>query len=581
MQKSAIYHEATREMCYQLNENDLIIRLKTGKDIKKVVLEYGDPFSAGILGDRSRWSGEKIEMVEKVELQNHLLWQVKVSPEYKRCKYFFEISDGNETMYLLEDGIKGEDKLYIEGKREQQFYYPWMNKSDLFVTPTWVKDTIWYQIFPDRFNRASSETRENLLPWKYEKVTSPFVFYGGDIKGVIEKLPYLKDLGISGIYFNPITEGETNHKYDTKDYMKVDPHFGDEKTMKELVEKAHSQDIKIMIDVVFNHCGRKFAPWLDILENGEKSKYFDWFMVNTLPVKEERRPTKDGRYYSFSFSPFMPKLNTNNDEVIKYLCDVTNYWVREFKVDAIRFDVANEVSHSFLKEMRKQVKAINEDVYLLGEIWHNSSKWLQGDEYDSVMNYPITETISEFWLDKDITAKEFEYKINRCMSMYCEQVNDVLFNLLDSHDTERLYSRLNKNKNDFYASLAILFTMQGSPCIYYGTEIAIDGSDDPDCRRCMPWSDIENGKYNNEIDLMKKLISIRKENEACKSKNIKFIQGENQRVIEYIKSDNNNSVRVIVNASNEDIKAPDEQELFSYNVKNNVVKSGGVLITKI
>ena len=158
-------------------------------------------------------------------------------------------------------------------------------------------------------------------------------------------------------------------------------------------------------------------------------------MIHDWDNLEKRADTRDARFYSFAFADWMPKLNTNNEEVIDYFCGVCEDWIREFDIDGIRYDVGNEVSHCFLKKMRERLRALKPDLYLLGEIWHDASQWLAGDEYDSVMNYPLLSGIHDFFLDKSMDKAEFEYMVNRCYTMYMQQNNNVMFNLLDSHDT--------------------------------------------------------------------------------------------------------------------------------------------------
>ena len=161
-------------------------------------------------------------------------------------------------------------------------------------------------------------------------------------------------------------KAESNHKYDTTDYTKIDPFFGDADTMKALCKEAHEKGIRIMVDAVFNHSGRKFEPWIDILEHGKESRYADWFMVEDWEQVQKRGDTRDRRFYSFAFTDGMPKLNTNNEEVIQYFCKICEDWVREFDIDGIRFDVGNEVAHRFLKRIREHLKTIKPDIYLLG-----------------------------------------------------------------------------------------------------------------------------------------------------------------------------------------------------------------------
>lgn len=571
-------HRAALNECYALDEKRLVITLRTGYDVERVFLNYGDPFSAGIMGGAEKWSGEQIEMTECKNLEYHKLWTVVIEPKYRRCKYYFEITSGEETVYYFEDGCYTKERMEMPGRKEQCFFFPWMNPSDIAKTPDWVADTIWYQIFPDRFCNGNSAINPSYVKtWKCEK-TGYWDVYGGDLEGIRKKIPYLKDLGITGIYLTPIFQANSNHKYNTMDYRKIDENFGDEETLKKLVKELHEAGIRVMLDAVFNHSGKEFAPWQDVLEKGKESKYFDWFFIQEWPIDRTAHHTRDGKFFSFAFAADMPKLNTNHPEVIAYFKDICSYWLKEWMIDGIRFDVGNEVSHTFLKEIRGALKAINPEVYLLGEIWHDSISWLQGDEYDSVMNYPFCQSLNEFYIDKGRIAKDFECSINRCYSLYMEQTNRVLFNLLDSHDTERLKNRV-KNMGQFYQQLAILFTMEGSPCIYYGTEIAMEGAHDPDCRRCMPWEKIEQGEYQEEIAQMKALIAVRKNYVACKSGTLQWIKEEG-RVIHYQKKmEGQPSIGVFLNASDKEVDFPEKGKiLFSFGCVENVVKPDGVCI---
>ena len=319
------------------------------------------------------------------------------------------------------------------------------------------------------------------------------------------------------------------------------------------------------------------------MEKGEASRYADWFMVNDWSGVAKRGNTRDGRFYTFAFTDGMPKLNTNNPEVIDYFCGICEQWIREFDIDAIRYDVGNEVSHTFLKEMRRRLKALKPDIYLLGEIWHDASQWLMGDEYDSVMNYPLMSGIHDFFLDASMDKKEFEHMVNRCYTMYMQQNNNVLFNLLDSHDTERLMNRFH-DLDIFYQQLAVLFTLPGSPCIYYGTEIAMEGGFDPDCRRCMPWDEIHTPENQERIGCMKELIRFRQTEEACRSPHFHFPNRyPGSRCVDYIKiGQKGRRIEVVLNCSGE---AADVQEggeiLFARNYASGVLGKNGTLIRRL
>lgn len=583
MEFTGVYHKTSEQMSYALNEDELVINLKTGYDVKQVFIHYGDPFEAGILGGNEKWTGKRKEIVYKKRLPHQIWWTTTLVPPYKRCKYYFELHTEDQVWYYLEDGFLTEEQINLEGRMLQCFIVPWMNPADVNRTPEWVNDTVWYQIFPDRFcNGTPEKTDPAITPWQTGKVTNK-ERYGGNLEGIRQKLPYLRELGVTGLYLNPIMEAESNHKYDTTDYTRIDPAFGDDRVMRALCREAHENGIRIMVDAVFNHCGRKFGPWLDVQEKGRDSAYADWFMIHDWENLNRHADTRDGRFFSFAFADGMPKLNTNNEEVISYFCKVCEDWVKKYDIDGIRFDVGNEVSHRFLKRIREHLKALKPDIYLLGEIWHDASQWLQGDEYDSVMNYPLLSGIHDFFLDESLGKEEFEYMVNRCYTMYMQQNNNVMFNLLDSHDTERLMNRFH-DLDLFYQQLAVLFTLPGSPCIYYGTEIAMEGGFDPDCRRCMPWDEIDSEENRKRISEMKKLIHMRRTEEACRSLHFHFPdQYENRRCVEYIKLDaQNRKLEVVLNCSGEEVETePGGDILFSRNYRDNILGPKGTLIRKI
>lgn len=578
MEEGLIAHRAYGSDCYALDEDHLVISLRTGYDVDRVELEYGDPFLNGIMGGNERWSGERCKITEYVRLQHQKLWTITVKPEFHRCKYFFVLHCGDEELYYYEDGCFTRKQIEIPGRVEQYFFFPWMNPSDINRVPDWVENTVWYQIFPERFCNGKPEiSPENVKPWKCERVKA-FDFYGGDLHGIIEKLPYLQELGITGIYLTPVFESTSNHKYNTTDYKRIDPHFGTEETMIELVKEAHERGIRVMLDAVFNHSGHKFSPWMDVVEKGPDSEYWDWFFVHKWPFDTKEFHTRDGKFDSFSFAAMMPKLNTNNPKVVEYLTELCIHWVDDWGIDGIRFDVGNEVSHSFLRSLRKELKGRNPQLYLLGEIWHDSLTWLMGDEYDSVMNYPFVQSINNFFVDETLGAEELEYSLNRCYHLYMKQTNRVMFNLLDSHDTIRLFYRVKKNIGKFYQHMVLLFTMQGTPCIYYGTELAMPGGFDPDCRRVMPWEDIEQGKYDLPIARMKQLIAMRKTNPACGAETVRWMTEQQARLVHYIKTDSRQQIEVYLNATGEALPIPAEGEiLFSIGYRQDKDAAGGLL----
>ena len=215
--------------------------------------------------------------------------------------------------------------------------------------------------------------------------------------------------------------------------MEIDPQFGTKETFKALVEECHKHGIKVMLDAVFNHSGYFFEKFQDVLENGEKSAYKEWFHIHEFPIITEPLPNYD----TFAFTPYMPKLNTAHPDVKEYLLEVGRYWVREFNIDGWRLDVANEVDHNFWREFRTEIKTLNPEVYILGEIWHDALPWLQGDQFDAVMSYPVTNALLSYFANDSIKASEFMKQITESLHSYSMNVNEAAFHLLDSHDTPK------------------------------------------------------------------------------------------------------------------------------------------------
>ena len=580
MNLNAISHRSALTDCYCLDANTAVINIRTGKDITAVNLMHADPYAFGISGD-FRWIGTPLAMALSRELKHSYIWTAQIKPEHKRLQYYFEIFCGDEKLLMFEDDFYSEEAAEMPGRFKQYFKLPWMNAIDVMRIPGWVEDTVWYQIMPDRFCRGDmAPKRMPLRNWNDPEHITGIDFYGGDLRGIIQKLPYLKELGINGIYLLPLFLSNSNHKYNIFDYETIDPDFGTEEDMIELVRTAHSLGIRVMVDAVFNHSGTEFFAWKDVWEKGEGSRYFDWFCINKHPFERKRASLRDGRFYGFAFLDSMPKLNTGNSEVADYCIARCRHWVQAWGVDGIRFDVGNEMSHSFLKQLRADLKTINPDLFLLGEIWHDSVPWLQGDEYDSVMNYPFFESIQNFWVDANATSRDFMYAMNRVYSLYPEQVNRCIFNFLDTHDTMRAFTRCG-NEDMFYQQLAILMTMPGSACIYYGTEIAMTGGHDPDCRRPMPWDRMEAGEFAEALREAKALIALRTKQASIRGTQIRWHHlSEHPRLICYDRTHSSETIRVYIN-DGETVEIPEQNILYSRHLQGTTLSPGGIVICRL
>ena len=507
MELTAIYHRPESEYAYLYKEGQVHIRIRTKKeDIEKILLHYGDPFV--FLED----SYEDVkEMVKVTSDALFDYWQVAVSVDFGRLQYLFELRDkeGQSVLY----GDKGftansPENLASEGNR---FKLPYIHEIDGCQVPEWVSKTVWYQIFPERFANGNPDlSPEGELAWDAAISPKSTDFFGGDLQGIINHLDYLQDLGITGLYLCPIFESPSNHKYNTTDYFEIDRHFGDKEIFRQLVDQAHLRGMKVMLDAVFNHMGDQSAQWQDVLKHGEKSVSKDWFHIQEFPVTDDKLVNpKELPYHTFAFASYMPKLNTANPEVKDYLLRVATYWVEHFDIDAWRLDVANEVDHQFWRDFRKSVLAKKPDLYILGEVWHTSQPWLNGDEFHAVMNYPLSDSIKDYFLSRSKKTSQFIAEIN-CQSMYYkQQISEVMFNLLDSHDTERILTTAQGDIQLVKSALTFLFLQRGTPCIYYGTELELGGAMDPDCRRVMPWDRVSNN--NDMLNFMKNLIQLRKD----------------------------------------------------------------------
>jgi neopullulanase len=331
---------------------------------------------------------------------------------------------------------------------------------------------------------------------------TPEGFQGGDLYGIVDQLDYLQALGITALYLNPIFASAANHRYHTYDYYQVDPLLGGNEALRELLDAAHDRHIRIILDGVFNHTGRGFWPFHHILENGAASPYLNWFMIKNWPLRPyssgPRRPLNYAAWWNL---PALPKLNTNTPAVRAYLFDVARHWI-EFGIDGWRLDVPQEIDDDdFWRTFRQVVKGANPEAYICGEIWHEAQRWLQGDQFDAVMNYLfLWPTISFFGarsLRPDYRPNQLPFQpcdasslaqqINDVYGLYDWEINCAQLNLLDSHDMARALWIMQDDKSALRLCVLFQMTLPGAPCIYYGDEIGLSAAGDPHCRAAFPW----------------------------------------------------------------------------------------------
>ncbi len=375
------------------------------------------------------------------------------------------------------------------------------------TVPYWVQDAVFYQIFPDRFhNGDQGNDPPNKQPWGSQPTI--WDFQGGDLRGVIQKFDYLLDLGITAIYFNPIFQATSNHRYNISDYYRIDPKLGLENDFLALLEVAHKHDVRVVIDGVFNHCGRGFFAFNDILENHNHSPYIDWFHLNKVPPDAYSHGDAEDYEAWWKFKS-LPKFNTDNPSVRNYIFDIARYWIR-LGADGWRLDVPNEINdEDFWEEFRGVVKSENPDAYLVGEIWDGDPKWVGHKSFDGLMNYPVRDGIIGLLMNR-INAEEFSEVINRQLSQYARENVYAMYNPLGSHDTVRIKTELEGNLSKLKMAYVFQMAFPGAPAIYYGDEIGLDGGKDPECRKAFPWD--ENLWDFDLRNFIKQLIQLRKKN---------------------------------------------------------------------
>jgi glycosidase len=510
--------------CYDKRSQKIILRVIAVGDIDTITLLHGDPSKwdlppgAAPADKTAKWIWSFAEdplEVQYVPAAAGQVWKIEIDlPGRRRLKYGFRVKAGEQDYYFSENGLEPFTAEAVNFPHNH-FFYPFIHDIDVPDSPGWVQDTVWYQIFPDRFCKGSAGTEEKsavkLEDWE-TGLPAHRNFFGGNLAGVRQKLSYLSDLGISGIYFTPLFTSPSNHKYNIEDYFTIDKHFGNLDELKALVQEAHRKGIRVMLDAVFNHIGESHPFWQDVLKNQERSPYKDYFHIRRFPVKTGRQERDALDFETFAYTASMPKWNTENPGARKYLLDTAAYWIRECDIDGWRLDVANEVSLDFWYEFSRLVRSLKKELYILGEVWHDASNWLDRGCFDAPMNYPLEYAISHYFLTKSISADQFMEHLVRSLTRYSDMHNRMTFNLLDSHDTDRALTRAGGDKQALRNAFTMLFLLPGSPCVYYGTEVGMTGGGDPDNRRPMIWNE---AKQDRELlAFFKGLIAFRKKYSA-------------------------------------------------------------------
>jgi len=544
-----LYHDQT-PIFLDVNRESIYFKFRTMRDdvSKAIVVIEGD-------------GREEVEM-ERLWSDKHFDYYEACTPLSGPMSYFFRVVDNDSVAYFSASGYSNDEDSVVNFNLDQS--------SRLFEIPDWVRSAVLYQIFPDRFfNGDTSNDPPRVAEWGGKPTRSNF--FGGDLKGIIDKLDYLTGLGVDTIYLTPIFCSHSNHKYDTYDYYRVDPSFGDNETLAKLVKEAHSRGIRVVLDGVFHHTSDEFWAFKDVVKNQSESRYSDWYFPRKFPVRNRgnlllnallRLPLPSQlrawlkvrfppRYETFAGVPGMPKLNLLNPEAAEYFLKTAEHWIREADIDGWRLDVAFGIPHLFWKDFRSRMKAAKPNAYLLGEIGDvesDISPWVGDGAFDAVMNYPLRRTILDFFVCESIDVEDFDYRLAEMRAKLPRKALFAMYNLLGSHDTPRILTLC--ESDIIKARLAVLFqmTFPGAPAIYYGDEVGLQGGSDPDCRRTMVW---DPSSWNLELfSHYRKLIEIRRKHPALVHGDFSVvIKNKEKTVYGYRRTYGDERITIVINNS--------------------------------
>lgn len=514
MERAAVIHHPENDYFYATGRNSYTVKLAVKQgDACRVFLHCRDKY---IPEDSVNTAGSTV--MRRVASDGlYDFYEADINADMLCVRYFFEMQDGQgETLYYGNYGFY--EKLPED--IDDMFDCPLASREEeSFRAPEWAAGKVVYQIFVDRFATDRDVPEEE---W-YRKDLTHRDSLRGNLRGITRSLPYLKKLGAEVLYLTPIFAANTTHKYDTVDYMRIDPDFGTEEELKELVQSAHEAGMRVILDAVFNHTSTDFFAFRDLLGHQEASRYRDWYYIEEFPLRSEGKPS----YKCFSYFGGMPKLNCRNPEVREYLFGVVEHWTRACAIDGWRLDVADEIGQDFWRELRKRLRAVNPEALIVGEIWHFNRSFLGGDQWDSVMNYHFTRAVTGFLLEKGLSAEQFAEQLDFVRGRLKADTVPLLWNLIDSHDTDRFLTQADGRRELLKPAAAMQLLLPGMPMIYYGDELGMTGRKKGSaCRGGMLW---EKGRQDAELfSYYQRLIAIRKKYRAlsCGEVRWKSIPGE-------------------------------------------------------
>jgi glycosidase len=471
-----IVHNLGRAACLPHLDNRVELRLVTRAHDVGVV--------------RATWiGGPATDLIPLGDEGEESLWAGELPPPPGRAEYRFEVEDGGRTLYVGADGCGMAPDLVG--------FFAASQRRSASLPPGWVRDAVFYQIFPERFANGDLDNDPTPTdPWG--SVPGYYSYQGGDLRGITEHLDYLAELGVDALYLNPIFLSPSNHKYDTSDYLHVDPHLGGDVAFDDLLSALSARGIRLLLDGVFNHTGNLHPAFRNLRQQGASSPYADWYLAREFPIAAPETPN----YAAWNGHGHLPELRTWNPKVREYLYEVGRYWIQR-GIDGWRLDAADEVEHGFWRGFRREVRAAgarsNKVPYLLGEIWGNGAPWLAGDQFDGVTNYRLRAACVDFFAREATDAAAFACTLQSLLRSQPKAITEAMVNFVGTHDTPRWRTVCKGRAQRAQLGLLFLVTWPGAPLIYYGDEVGVTGGADPENRTAFDWSGHTWDRHQQEL----------------------------------------------------------------------------------
>ncbi len=561
MNRYAIFHRPESCYAYAVAADTLAVVLRTarGDRFDEVEILYNNKYDF-----TKRRQAKAMERCATDGL--YAYYRAEITLPDARFAYIFRLVQKGKVYYFSEDGLAEEYRFDLA--YYTFFQFPFINMCDVPQAVEWADGAVFYQIFVDRFARGDFEKDDAYINTAWDGKIDRYSFTGGDLDGIAQKIPYLKNSGFNALYLTPIFLSASNHKYNVRDYLTVDPQFGDGEKLAKLLKAAHGHGVRVIVDCVFNHCDCSHEFFKDVEEKGRQSKYYDWFLING-----ERPSAEKCNYACFADCTYMPKWNTGNAAVRRYLTDIALEYLK-IGFDGLRLDVADEISHEMWRQLRREVKEKYPEALILGEIWHDNEHWLRGDQLDGVMNYKLQKLLVDYFARGTVNARTAADRMNAILMANTENANANSLSFLDNHDTPRFLRLAGGNKDRLLCALCAAVMFPNMPCVFYGTEIPLDGGGDPDCRQPFDWE--FRNRTEEYAEKFRAVIGIRG---RCRFKGARAAVTTEKGLLKMVRQTDGGSVTAYFNMTGAAKKlGVDGNIVFALNFKDGKILNDGAVV---